>query len=310
MWKIRVCRDHAQCRELWEQYRPQECLFDLWGVRLCFARHYEHVAEFHIACFNGSVVGMLPLSWIEETGRYGFFPGELWQGKTWLEQNKIVSIHPEAVRVLLENIARPAHLRYLSPAYPLPAAFCGGESLNRTVDETGYLFFPAGYDYAFDKFMPVFSPRSRKKLKRELNLLENRSLACRFGHYPDLTRLFDLNLRAFGEKSYFYDSRFLQSFETLAGWLQERGMLHITTVLIGGEIAAVDIGAVWNSTYTVLAGGTNPDFPGVAKIINFQHLKWACNQKMTLVDFLCGDFGWKSRFHLSPRPLYVIDLKP
>jgi len=71
-------------------------------------------------------------------------------------------------------------------------------------------------------------------------------------------------------------------------------------------LAAVDVGALWKNTYTVLAGGTDPDFPGIAKLINFHHIEWACRQHLAVVDFLCGDFNWKSRFRLSPRPLYKI----
>jgi CelD/BcsL family acetyltransferase involved in cellulose biosynthesis len=68
----------------------------------------------------------------------------------------------------------------------------------------------------------------------------------------------------------------------------------------------VDIGAIWNQTYTVLAGGTHSDFPGVAKLINFHHIEWACRQRFKEVDFLCGEFNWKNRFHLTARPLYRI----
>jgi len=53
-----------------------------------------------------------------------------------------------------------------------------------------------------------------------------------------------------------------------------------------------------------VAGGTGGDFPGVAKLINFHHLEWACRQRLREVDFLCGEFNWKNRFHLTPRPLY------
>ena len=50
-------------------------------VRSCFAKYYDHLPEFYIAEEDGDIVGMLPLSWVEEAGRYSFFPGELWQGK-------------------------------------------------------------------------------------------------------------------------------------------------------------------------------------------------------------------------------------
>jgi hypothetical protein len=41
-------------------------------------------------------------------------------------------------------------------------------------------------------------------------------------------------------------------------------------------------------------------------VINFHHMTWACHQRLDLVDFLCGDFGWKERFHLTARPLYQV----
>ncbi len=306
MIRVSIYRDLKKCRELWERLWPQECLFDLWAVRRCFAEHYPHPPEFHVAEEDGHIVGLLPLSWIEETQRYSFFPGELWQGKTWLEQNKIISSKPAAMRALLDSISDPLHLRYLTPGY-LAAISPDDEENPCAVDETGYLFVPAQYDYSFDRYMTEFSRRSQKKLDREMNLLETRGLRCRRGHFPDVEELFQMNIRAFGENSYFHDRRFLRSFEALVDWLNVQGLLHITTVLLGEEIAAVDVGAVWKSHYTVLAGGTNPEFPGVAKIINFQHLKWACQERLALVDFLCGDFGWKSRFHLQARPLYLID---
>ena len=168
MLKVRLCADLKECHRLWEKFWPQECLFDLWAVRYCFAKHYAHPAEFYIAEESGSMAGMLPLSWITETQRYSFFPGELWQGKTWLEQNKIVAQSPGAARTLLESVSGPAHLRYLSPEY-LQGIAPDDEDNRCVIDETGYLFSPAQYDYSFDKFMNTFSPRSRKKLTRELN---------------------------------------------------------------------------------------------------------------------------------------------
>ena len=219
---------------------------------------------------------------------------------------RFISTNASVTKALLESFSAPLHLRYLSSGY-LAGISPENEENICSIDETGYLFIPAQYDYSFDRYMSGFSRRTRKKLTRELTPLEKHGLRYRINHFPDVEKLFQMNVRCFRENSYFYDPRFLRSFEALSNWLKAQGMLRIVTVLLGEEIAAVDIGAVWHSHYTVLAGGTNPDFPGVAKTINFHHLAWACREKFALVDFLCGDFGWKSRFHLQPRPLYLID---
>lgn len=88
--------------------------------------------------------------------------------------------------------------------------------------------------------------------------------------------------------------------------LNDKEYLRITTILIKDEIAAVDMGCIYNGVYTLLAGGTNVNFPGIAKLININHMEWACLEKLKVVDFLCGDFFWKKQFHLTPRPLYLL----
>ena len=139
-------------------------------------------------------------------------------------------------------------------------------------------------------------------------MLRERGVTFRYNCRRDIEQLFRMNLEAFGEDSYFHDERFLHGFERLIAELDRRGSLRVTTVLVAGAIAAVDVGAVWRNAYTVLAGGTNRDFPGVAKLINFHHLEVACRERFDSVDFLCGDFGWKRRFRLVARPLYQITL--
>jgi CelD/BcsL family acetyltransferase involved in cellulose biosynthesis len=174
-------------------------------------------------------------------------------------------------------------------------------------DEVGYLFYPKQYDYCFENYFSEFSSKSRKKIRRELDKFETAGVSYRYDHPADMERMFQMNREAYGELSYFSDPAFYLGFRKLLLWLETKNMLRLTTVLINGEVAAIDVGAVYHSTYTVLAGGVNREFPGIAKLINFHHLKWACQKQFKTVDFLCGDYGWKERFHLTPRPLYKME---
>lgn len=304
MLQIRVCEDFDECALIWDRIWPQSCLFDLWQVRSCFATSFNRQPYFLVAEQHGKIEGLLALSWIDEGNYFGMYPGEVWQGKTWLEQNKIPVSSPRILAELLASVPASTYLRYLSPeAVSLskrPAA----------VDEVGFLFFPAAVDYSFETYLHEFSGKSRKKIFRELERLENLGVSYRYDHFEDIDLLFEMNQQNFGPSSYFADPRFLNSFERFAVWLEENGLLRVTTLMLGGEVAAVDVGAIWRDSYTVLAGCAHPDFPGVAKMINFHHLEWACRQRIESVDFLCGDFGWKKRFHLSERPLYEMRLKP
>ncbi len=302
MPEIKIYEDPLECQQVWEKAWPHYCLFDLWQVRDCFATSYKRTPYFLVAEEKGIIEGLLALTWIDEEGYFAHYPGETWNGKTWLEQNRIPARSPEVFFDLLESVPGATHLRYLTresiPAGKGPVA----------VDEVGYIFNPSANGFSFQAYMQQFSGKSRKKLSRELSAMENLGVAYRYNNVEDIQWLFRTNLESFQETSYFYDPRFLNSFEKLVVLLNRCGMLRITTLLLGNTIAAVDVGAVWKKTYTVLAGATSSDFPGVTKMINFHHLEWSCQERIELVDFLCGDFGWKQRFHLTPRPLYEMHI--
>ena len=299
--RIRHCTDRDECRHLWQRHWPSQCLFDEWPVRACFDSSFKRKPCFIVAEAGDKLVGLLALSWIEEERYYGHFPGEVWQGRTWLEQNRILAQTPMVRNELLASVPGPAEIRYLLPLSPPPWG-----SANEQVDELGYLHFPGDYGYCFDTYLQAFSGRSRKKLHVELDALEAQGVTYRYDDPRDVDWLFRHNLETFGAHSYFSDQRFLNSFKKLLRWLADQKMLRITTLLIRGKRAAVDVGALHHAQYTVLAGGTAAEFPGVAKLINFHHLKWANEQKLEMVDFLCGDFGWKQRFHLEERPLFSL----
>lgn len=302
MNSMRIVSDHAACRELWERLWPQQCVFDLWPVRDCFARHFKRPSFFLTGEAENRLPFLLALSWIEEDNYFGHFPGETWQGKTWLEQNKIIGGQALSPETILNAVDGKLYVRYLDADFML----AWGDAVS--VDETGYLLLPPRHDFSFDAYRQLFPGKSRKKLDQEIGRFHAHGVSFRYDDMADIDPMMQMNLAAFGPMSYFHDPRFFSSFIDLIDFFKKNNMLRITSVLIGGKLAAVDVGAVWRNTYTVMAGGTNPEFPGVAKLINFHHINWACEQRLASVDFLCGDFSWKSRFRLEERPLYKLCL--
>jgi hypothetical protein len=293
---IRIAQNEDECRELWEHLWPQKVVFDLWPVRACFMKHYQRPLFFLTGKTEDRL--LIALAWIEEEKYFGHFPGETWQGKTWLEQNKIIGAADRAPQALLENIPGKISLRYLDDHF----LFRSGS--HTAEDEIGYLFIPSQYDFSFDAYRQAFPGKTRKKFDQEIRRLQEQTVTWRYDQMSDVEQMMQLNITAFGEHSYFHDPRFFGAFIDLLAFLRQNSMLRITSVLIGGRLAAVDVGSLWNNVYTVVAGGTDPEFPGVAKLINFHHIEWACRERLALVDFLCGDFVWKTRFRLHPRPLY------
>ena len=302
MSNIRVVCDPDECRHLWRSVIPAQYVSDLWEVRQCFQNHYRRPLHFIAAENSGRLSGLLPLSRIEETDSVGFFPGEVWHGKTWLEQNRIFAedshIFGEMLRFLKKSRLR-YHLRYLVPTNSI-------SSTRERVDEIGYLFHPPDFDYDMENYFQLFSHKSAKRIRREIEGFKAQNLSIRLDAIDDFELMVRLNIERFGESSYFTDPQFTAGFRDLADYLRQQGWLRFTAVLINGEPAAVDMGCVYEGIYTLMAGGTNGNFPGIAKFINLHHMQRACNERLAGVDFLCGDFSWKTMFHLTARPLYLI----
>ena len=302
MYDIRIINDLEQCRDIWKSTIPQETVWDIWEFRACFQKHFQRPACFIAAENSRGLTEILPLSWIEEAQCYGYFPGETWQDKTWLEQNRI----PASSGILCDMLDRcpgQYYLRYLRPSL-------GSVSQNQcVVDEVGYLFRPPDYNYDIENYFQQFSKKSAKSIKREIASLQVGS-RYRYDDMSDFEHLVQLNVNNFDNHSYFYDLRFRESFRTLMHYLNDKGWLRITTIIISGEIAAVDIGCLYGGDYTLLGGGTNRDYPGVAKLINLHHMQRGCRERFNLIDFLCGDFSWKRKFHLTERPLYLLSNCP
>ena len=298
MCNIRIANDLEHCQDIWKRAIPQKTVWDIWEFRACFQKHFRRPPFFIVAENSNGLTKILPLSWIEEPQRYGYFPGETWQGKTWLEQNRIPSDNGMLCD-MLDSCPGPYYLRYLLPSLD-------SVSQNQcVVDEVGYLFRPSDYNYDIETYFQQFSRKSAKSIKREIAALQA-GLHYRHDDISDFEHMVQLNINNFGDRSYFYDLRFRESFRTLVHYLNEKGWLHITTVIINGDIAAVDVGCIYRGDYTLLGGGTNRDYPGVAKLINLYHMERGCQERFNLIDFLCGDFSWKQKFHLTARPLYLL----
>lgn len=303
MGKVRVIQNIAECQSAWERLNEPASLFDLWPVRQCFHEAFGRPPYFVVAERDGVLQGLLALSWIDEADCFGFFPGETWRGETWFEANRILARDEATLQALLDEVPGPAALRYLAEA-PCAAA----EDAQVSIDEMNFSFSPGRWEHCFATYRAGFPSKTWRKIERELDGFAQQGVAWQEGCLADIDWIFGTNRVSFGAESYFSDERFLGAFQSLVAWLHDTGRLCLTSVRIGGRLAASDIGAVWGDTYVLLAGATSREFPGVAKLINLRHLETACKKRYRRVDFLCGDFGWKQRFRLTPEPYYKICL--
>ncbi|MFC1862755.1 GNAT family N-acetyltransferase [Thermodesulfobacteriota bacterium] len=285
------------CEKLWKDYLRAECVSDLWEFRLCFHKHFNNKPYFLVLEDRQGIAGILPLAYINETDTAVFFPGEMWEGKTWLERTPIYLRDSNLFNDLLEICPEKYFLRYLVMRHDSPP-------VEITQDEIGYVLYPKDLNYDFTTYRQRFS---NKKFKAIMKVIDSfKRMGCVFHHnrMADFDILIEMSLHKYGDRSFMADHRFREGFRDVMKFLYQQKILRMVSVEINGRIAAIDLGALYNSTYTVFLGGSNPDFPGIAKLINMYHITTSINERFHKIDFLCGDFHWKGLWHLDAEPLY------
>lgn len=296
MLPVRITTRIDECQRIWQQAIAPETIFDLWALRECFHRQFGCQPLF-LTVEEGAHSGLLPLSAGPEAGSAVYFPGELWQGRTWLERNRLPISDGLSFHRLTETAPPALDLRYLAPSSSL--------SSKLEDDETHYLFFPAHYDFCFDRYLAALPAKRFKSRDIDLEALRA-SVTYRYDLASDYGAMVEMNLGTFGPDSYFHDPRFRAAFDDVVSMLSDKGWLRLTTAVIDGRPAAIDVGSMFKGTHTLLAGATDNRFRGIAKLINFHHMEQACRQRLACVDFMAGDFPWKRLFKLSPHRQYQV----
>jgi len=289
-----LIHDRDEQRQLWMKHWPRQSIFDEWVVRDCFARAFNRESIFVVCRDNQIVTGMLPLGNFDSSMGCGFFPGETWHDETWLEPNRIFAADAASAEALLETAPFALDLRYISDQNSLSGL---------EIDDYDYSYFP-GETGGYSGYWQQLPKKYARELVKTIDAFQTTGLEIRHNRIADFRSLVDFSNTNFGTESYFFDARFIQAFENMTSWLYDNNALRLTTVLIGGVVAAVDLGAVRGNCYSLLTGGTNREFPGIAKLINLHHLEWGSANGMNQIDFLCGDYGWKRRFGLKATPYY------
>lgn len=293
----RFVNDLETCRQLWDALLPVSIVSDMWEFRMCFHRQYGHRPCFMILEDADGVSGMMPLSYIDNSNKMGFFPGEIWNEKTWLERTPFYVRDRDDIDELFYSCPEGTYLRYMEPLQEPYSHLLA-------LDEIGYVLYPSQLDFKMESYSARFSHKKYKSIIKVIDSIKGQGSRFYINRLEDFDTLVNMSIESFGENSYLHDRRFRNSWEDVIHFLHKNGWLRMTSLEIMGKTAAVDIGSLYNGVYTVYLGGASRDLPGVAKVMNTYHIEYAFINRLFKMDFLCGDFHWKKLFHLTPEPLY------
>jgi len=290
---FRVETDLSQCQLLWEEFSPNESLFDLWDFRLAFWRGYQYQPYFITLSFQGEIISVLPLWFDKEDGQY------TWFGGSWHDENIFFSKSPKTIPLLLKLIPGKARL------------FCirSQESFLET-DEEKYLLDLKNFS-SLNDFWGILKKKKRYNLKRDWKRIQALKPEIIINDFSHLETLFKLNINRFDgmilgdNKSTFLSKEKQKTFREVINLAKDYQVRMISTK-INGKIVAVDLVALYKKTYYCLAGGCDvAGYSGLGSFANLQLIKDAIGlENIDLIDFLQGDVNWKASWKLGTRPLF------
>jgi hypothetical protein len=103
---------------------------------------------------------MIPLVYLAERDKYVFFPGEVWNGKTWLERTSVFCRRPEDLGYFLSECPDRTYLRYINGDQASSLA-------ELDVDETAYLLHPPEFNFDLDLYYQRFVWKKLKAIKKK-----------------------------------------------------------------------------------------------------------------------------------------------
>ncbi len=295
-YKLEVVTDIKQCEKVWKTVSTNKKISEMWEFKLCFHKSFDHSPYFIVQKKGDEIVGLLPLSFDKIKNCFRFFPGD----EEWIEKNPIFFKNRNTLKKLIASVPQNTILTCIeeNPIY------------NRYFNEEycTYSLMPPKMDYDINNYFKLFNKKHLKNIMRDIKRLEEQKIevSMETRNKRLYKKMIEWNLKAFGEKSYFYDGKFNKAFWELFDFFKKKDILYMVSIKIDGELAAVDFGCVYNNVLTVLVGGVNPRYRdlGVAKFINFEHIKYGFNNKLDRIEFLGFDFNWKEHWHLMKEKMF------
>lgn len=296
---FRVETNLDKCQNLWEQFSPNQSLFDLWDFRLAFWRGYRYEPYFITFSLQNKIISVLPLWFDVEDGQY------TWFGGSWPEDNVFFTSQKNTVPLLLKLIPGKTRLFCV-----LPQEGITDQPRVLEADEEKYVLDVRNLKN-LDSFLSTLKKKKRYNLKRDLKKIENLKPEITINDFSHLENLFKLNISRFDGmvtddgKSTFLPREKQKTFKEIVN-LAGKYQLRMVSTKIGSQIISVDLVAIYNKTYYCLAGGCAVDeYPGLGTFANLQLIKDAIGLgDVDYVDFLQGDLNWKASWLITPRPLF------
>ncbi|MCR4263947.1 MAG: GNAT family N-acetyltransferase [Candidatus Roizmanbacteria bacterium] len=290
---------------LWEMFSTNQSIFDLWEVRRSFYESFR-IDPYFLVLYEQkydkqNILGVLPL-WLD--GDY-WKDEYSWYGGFWPEDNIFFVKDLEIIPLLLMASPAPLELQCIKPLpdYEFLRSFPGfGDN-----DQKFFLNLSA-----FNKpeeYLMSIKKKKRHNIRRDCHRISDLQPVIELGKFDQLSRLFKLNIERFkdmppDDKSIFENKDEQALFHYLVKHVQTLEP-YIMTISIHGEVEAVEVGFIYDNVCYAFSSGANiSKYSGLGVFSNYKLIEEMMKRNLQKIDFLQGDYNWKSSWQLESYMSY------
>ncbi|HPY08345.1 MAG: hypothetical protein ACOX0H_01235 [Patescibacteria group bacterium] len=290
MLELRLIQDLEIAQSIWEKLSPQESLYDLWAVRLCFYQNNPQPLFFYTYYENDEPVAVLPLEYNKRKNFLQFLAEDFIEGNKPFFKSGYEYLLPELFGL---NFPYPVKIYDLEPT---------SDFISQLPLEDYTYYYDLTDINSFDDFLLKAFPNGRKRynFKRLFPLLEKEhQVQVIYDDFTNLPKLMELNICHFKKESYLKTKKEQQAFFDLIKLPLDFKMVSIAT---DGRLLAHSLSVIYKNIYYYLIVGSDvSEVKEVFKYLTKVNMELAIKAKAKIFDCSLGDCNWKKFWHLATK---------
>jgi len=300
-----IITDIHEAEKIWNALSPHAVIDDEWEFRVTFFKSLGYTLYFCVAYDDNQPVMLLPLQ--ENTGKK-LQPPYRPEYSPFLEvfggddtDDNWIFMKSGYESVIDQLLARLPKNTVLAPlAHEKVGAYTAEFYTNK------YLMPINDYNNYENYIDAMWSGSSKKKLRQQIRGLYSKyTVEVRHNQYEDIEKMFDLNMKRFGDRSSFSFAYRRQIFKDF----MKNFRVEIISILVNGIVESVSYGIIYKGVYIGMNAGTNNDISDLGKLQVLLQIDRAIMLKCTLYDAGKGSSRWKEEFHFESLPQYKLYLE-
>lgn len=279
---IRCVKDLAEAKLLWNQWSPNKYLNDLWDFRYCFYKYFNYELFFYLGFVEEEPIGLMPLQYNSDEEYLEFF------GDVYIEDNRVFikSGYENLIPRFYNNLDREANLEDI----------IGEDSFTKAlpIADYKYILDLAGIENFEDYIDKFFTGKSKKNLRREMQIVEKNNIEIKLNQFEDMDLMIDMSIENFGKDSYFSHKYSGEIFHDL---LKLPLKIYLLTFMISGKPEAVSLAILYKDTYVYITSSSNKKgVVNLGKYVNLVNIQKAIELGAKVFDAGLTDSNWKNRW--------------